>query len=85
MFKGIREQIRIRAEFEEGLTVLCLVVQGLTEEDLSRIRTAVRCLSSRTGKQSAEVVADCIDEILHGKAFSDTRLGFEVSMIFGGI
>lgn len=86
MLKWTREQIRIQSEFEESLTVLCLVVQDLNERDLNHIRTAVRCISSRTGKRYAEVVADCIDEILQGKSLRDTQVGSEINMIFvGGI
>lgn len=85
MFKAIREEVRIRAEFEESLTVLCCVVQGLDEKDLSHIRTAVRCISSRTGEQAVEVVADCIDEILQGKTLGDTQIGLEINTIFGGV
>lgn len=84
MFRAIRKNIRIHAEFEESLTALCCVVQGLDEAELSRIRTAVRCISSRTGKQSKQVIDDCINEVLQGKPFNDTCIGFEVTLIFGG-
>ena len=74
IIKRLKWVIYEHAEFEDSLIALQGVVQGLTDEELSRIRKVVR----EWDKTATEIIDRCITEVMQGSTFDNTYLGVTI-------
>lgn len=75
----LNERMRSYVEVDERMTTLCKIVQGLSNEDVKEIRFVAEHTSICGFYSTSKVLDICIEELLRGVTFDQTKLGIAMN------